>query len=327
MMVTNPDLPAEGSAAFHVLCEQLAEHYFHMGGDDPEGLLRRPPIEHYKKAIPELVKSGVMTIVMRDDGSFRLEATEKGIREAQASRDLVRWFNAGLRPERAAGTRMHEFVQAARSDDLVNAQMEDSLRAIVDGTVGIFVVEHDWAGAFAEADIGEVTERKLPFPQCCFELGISGRRVCAFLDEDIGAMVAGVSTDAGWVLLNSEIGFLQLVGLDVNAVQEIVQSQVDAILVALDSGVATTEVIRAPEKLNRARIRRRKPPINDYHAVKLARPSRPEPLPAPAGNERARTRLHFRRGHWRQLQTHKVWINWTLVGDPDLGFIDKHYRL
>jgi hypothetical protein len=38
-------------------------------------------------------------------------------------------------------------------------------------------------------------------------------------------------------------------------------------------------------------------------------------------------RLHFRRRHWRHFVNHKTWIKWTLVGDPDLGFIDKDYRL
>lgn len=38
-------------------------------------------------------------------------------------------------------------------------------------------------------------------------------------------------------------------------------------------------------------------------------------------------RMHFRRGHWRHYQEHRTWIKWMLVGDPDLGIIEKHYRL
>lgn len=37
--------------------------------------------------------------------------------------------------------------------------------------------------------------------------------------------------------------------------------------------------------------------------------------------------MHFRRGHWRHYQDHRTWIKWCLVGDPDLGFVDKHYKL
>lgn len=36
---------------------------------------------------------------------------------------------------------------------------------------------------------------------------------------------------------------------------------------------------------------------------------------------------HIDRAIWRRFETHKTWIKWTLVGDPDLGFIEKHYRL
>jgi len=33
--------------------------------------------------------------------------------------------------------------------------------------------------------------------------------------------------------------------------------------------------------------------------------------------------------HWfdSHLEFVKTWIRWMLVGDPDLGFIDKHYRV
>ena len=38
-------------------------------------------------------------------------------------------------------------------------------------------------------------------------------------------------------------------------------------------------------------------------------------------------RLHFRRGHWRHYEDHKTWIRWQMVGNPDLGFVEKQYRL
>lgn len=37
--------------------------------------------------------------------------------------------------------------------------------------------------------------------------------------------------------------------------------------------------------------------------------------------------MHFVRGHWRHYEVSKTWIRWHLRGDPDLGFIDKEYRL
>jgi hypothetical protein len=39
-----------------------------------------------------------------------------------------------------------------------------------------------------------------------------------------------------------------------------------------------------------------------------------------------RKRLHLRRGHWRHFATYRTWIKWMMVGNPDLGFVDKEYR-
>jgi hypothetical protein len=113
-----------------------------------------------------------------------------------------------------------------------------------------------------------------------------------------------------------------------------VARQLQAALIALDAAVALTTVTRQPEKLNRARQRRGQLPLYDYHVVSLANRTRPATLPddpatlpeESAGAHRS-PRLHFRRGHWRHFENFKTWINWTLVGDPDLGFIEKHYRL
>lgn len=79
--------------------------------------------------------------------------------------------------------------------------------------------------------------------------------------------------------------------------------------------------------INHQRERRGRLPLADYHVVMLAHRRRLEPLPRDPGAEVTRKRLHFRRGHWRHYANHKTWIKWMLVGDPDLGFVDKEYRL
>lgn len=64
------------------------------------------------------------------------------------------------------------------------------------------------------------------------------------------------------------------------------------------------------------------------NGVRLARRTRASAFPADhVGEERRSPRLHFVRGHWRRYANHKTWLKWFLRGDPDLGFIDKHYRL
>jgi hypothetical protein len=101
--------------------------------------------------------------------------------------------------------------------------------------------------------------------------------------------------------------------------------QVKAICVALDAEVATSTVVRAPHKLNEKRIRDGKAPIVDYRVVDLSRRHR---IANPSGlHEGGKKRLHFRRGHWRHYETTKTWVRWCLVGNPDLGFIQKHYSL
>jgi hypothetical protein len=102
--------------------------------------------------------------------------------------------------------------------------------------------------------------------------------------------------------------------------------QVRAACVGLDAKVIETEIVRAPEKLNKARVKRRRTPLYDYHVLDLTRRRRSATLPEESGTH-ASPRCHFRRGHWRHLAAFKSWIRWTLVGDPDLGFVDKHYKL
>ena len=321
----------ETARVFSAICRLLGES---MLADGLDLTTMNPPgatevnADNLGANIEELVRKGHFRIVMKDDESFKLEPTERGHRQISSSNEIVQWMKGTLRLERATGTKAHDFQQALRSNQLQNVKIKDGDAFFESGwdSMGVFVVEHDWAAAFASADIGAVDERKLPYPLTCFEMVISGHRVCAFAREADDGWVIAVQTPFGWWLLNDDMLRSEFEA-ETNEVASLVEAQADAILVALDSAVATTEIVRAPEKLNRARVKRGNLPLYDYHAVKLSRRSRPLPLPPTDGSTRHGVRLHFRRGHWRHLTSHKVWINWTLVGDPDLGFIDKHYRL
>ena len=103
-------------------------------------------------------------------------------------------------------------------------------------------------------------------------------------------------------------------------------SQIRAMCIALDAEVAVSSIVRAPHRLNAARVDRGRLPIFDYHVVSLAKRTRPEAL-ADTECEGRHPRLHWVRGHWRHYTNVKTWIRWHLRGDPDLGFIEKHYRL
>lgn len=204
-----------------------------------------------------------------------------------------------------------------------------------------FVVEHNW-GAVLDDNVGAFI---LPYPFCSFEFRISGMR-CIFIfknvDERIINFTNFVGCDNAWIPLPTcevdydgkivSIGRMEKLGIEhklIRPLYEFVFKQIRAICVMFETSVAIKQTIRAPEKLNRQREKLNRTKLRDYHVVVLNRKPRPEPVPIElqAHSDRNSPRLHFRRGHYRHFINHRTWINWQLVGDPDLGFVDKHYRL
>jgi hypothetical protein len=208
------------------------------------------------------------------------------------------------------------------------------LAAAQDAMPGVFLVQHDWASLMARADVDQGGYR-LPFDYCCFEFSISGRHVCALVASDRGEpyrLIPFIRAVGGWLIMQSfamRDGVLTPEGGechdDTPSLSALLASQIRAIAITLDAEVVQTELMRAPEALNVARLKRNERPIYDHHILRLARRDRPAPLSVHSpGSHR---RLHFRRGHWRRYPSHKTWIRWCLVGDPALGFADKDYRL
>lgn len=248
--------------------------------------------------------------------------------------DLLRWWNAGIQVfEKNEHTRLHKLVEASKEGRIVVGINEtlDSTDALQNHPIQTFVIRHDWARAFKDAVIdGETEYLKLPYQICSFEFRITGKTVVAIAcqpneetDCKIAIFVEGMSNY--WAAVgdgkdnNGEIDdFAEGINL-------FVRDQINAICIALDSEAATTEVIRSPKNLNEKRIKNGKLPLFDYHIIDLSRKYRIGNRYG--GHSGKKVRLHFRRGHWRHYETHNTWIRWCLVGDPDLGFIDKDYRL
>lgn len=190
-------------------------------------------------------------------------------------------------------------------------------------TAKVFVVRHDWAAAIGP-NFDPADPFKLPAPVCAFEFRINDCTIIfAMRERANGAGIESTISQEGvgglWFSYPLE---------HTNALEFYLEAQVRSICIALEAKVATHEVTRAPTKLNDKRARNGKPPLRDFHTVDLSkrhRAARPETPASPSG--RRSPRLHFRRGHWRHYETTKTWIEWMLVGDPDLGFIDKHYRI
>ncbi len=186
----------------------------------------------------------------------------------------------------------------------------------------IFTVEHDWAAAFEGATDFDGGSYQLPYDRCCFEFLLNDLRVCALARQTDGKepeINFWASKNDAWV------GIDPVRDLNLAASGVAVFRNIRAVCIALDAAVAYSNVVRVPEKMNQARVRMGKDPLPDYRIVKLQQ--RPRAIPAAEHESTgARRRLHFRRGHWRHFPAHKTWIKWTLVGDPDMAFVDKHYR-
>ncbi len=239
----------------------------------------------------------------------------------QYESEIVDWARSARLERPDSGPVLHK-LQGRPA--IVNKQLSESgerAQTILEGSsLHVFVVQHDWAGAFAGSTEPFNERPHLPYPHCYFEFKISGKRVGAVVFEENGSLYFQIYVQhqsGAWICQSRQH----------NAVTTLVMAQVSAICVALDAGIAESERVPAPAPLNKIRVRCGKRPIADYHTINLARRARSSVKEISEPSDRKAPRLHFRRGHWRHYDDHKMWISWTLVGDPDLGFIEKHYRL
>lgn len=251
--------------------------------------------------------------------------------------DLADWISNGLVLERATNSAIHRFQEAVQNNQLHHVSDTEPLDFPVDLlSLHSFVVEHDLASAFARMENFESGEFEAPYDCTLFEFQLSGKRVILLMQkhENNYWTLLFVETSGLWFTPN----FGYILGTDLadcptgdaqifRAIYEKISSQVRAICIALDARIATEEIVRAPTALNKIRARSGKLPLIDYSIIKLMHRSRYEALPSSGEEEHAKRRLHFVRGHWRHFETHKTWIKWFLRGDPDLGFIEKEYRL
>jgi hypothetical protein len=258
-------------------------------------------------------------------------------------KDYMSWLPTedSFRLTKAVGSRLHLLKKAIQEENVYTVidddpdkkpracrvDKEDAEKELFGQ---IFLVEHDWASALANAeDIDQSTEIKPPYDHMTFEFNVNGRRVIVIARAN-ESMTLGVdflmTSEApfGWVMYAPNEGILRDLFMPL---LDFLYRHIKAICISLDAEVTVSEVVRAPHKLNHAREKAGKLPIADHHVIRLAHRSRVPRLEDPNGEPGTKKRLHFRRGHWRHYEDHKTWIKWMLVGNPDLGFIDKTYRL
>jgi len=192
-----------------------------------------------------------------------------------------------------------------------------------------FVVGHDWYGALNGISSSEQSENhfRLPYQLCMFEFRMHGKSVNTL----------AIETDDDGIIYHHYIEFEKnkwyLVGHDdpgMMKATQLAEKQIFAICVALESQIAETKHISAGSQINKKRIKAGKTPLKNYHIVDLSKRYKTTEQTTDQSNkgERKSPRLHWRRGHWRKKPDGgKTYINWMLVGNVELGFIDKHYRI
>ena len=270
----------------------------------------------------------------------------RGRKMIEEMQPLDQWANGALTLERPGGSCLHHLRQSIVDGSTfllgakINAEVGEFSEALAE--TNCFVIEHDWAKAFTGAADFSEGDIRLPYEICAFDFKISSRRVVALMTTLDGSgdilMQIMVRCREMWAIDNDicrhKNGVWSPIGAgrtpETNCFQllaEFIGAQVRAVVIALDAQAAESEVVRVNEKLARSREKSGYIPPTPYRVVSLARRSRVTPLPHAGATEHGRVRLHFRRGHWRHYEDHKTWIRWMLVGNPDLGFVDKEYRL
>jgi hypothetical protein len=250
---------------------------------------------------------------------------QKDQRTIAALEALVPWSKReSYALEKNDWSRLHRLADATSANELVfvgDAKRDTaSIGMLLFEKAQVFVVANDWAGAFGDAIDSLDDELALPYPHCSFEFRISGKTVIAIALQPEGDNISvtwfAEIAPGIWAHIND--GTIRAFGF--------AWLQIKAICIALESEVAVKEVLRAPAALNKKIARAGRCAVFDHHMVRLAPRHRVTPPDFQGGTGR-RHRLHFRRGHWRHYEGRKTWIRWMLVGDPSLGFIDKHYSL
>jgi hypothetical protein len=279
--------------------------------------------------LPDYSRANVLRLLHEKLADDEKKAADARGRVA-ALEDIRDWLDA--KPpyvlERNDCSRLHKLKEAMLSGKVIDSTKDelafppsDSLSCVAQ----TFVVRHDWANAFEGAE-GISDEFRLPYQICTFEFRVVGRTVIVFAGEDDQGISGSKRVATPFVESGDYWYCPGYADSNQNELLMYLWAQIRSICIALDAEVATTTVVRAPHKLNEKRERQGKPLIIEHRVVDLAKRHRVGNPSAGQGTG-SKKRLHFRRGHWRHYEESKTWVRWCLVGDPDLGFISKHYQL
>ncbi len=325
---TLPRLPDKIANAYLVMAE-IEVQYPEIKGMDPKA-----KVAFVEKRRAEMILEA--TSADRRLKELNAEMSELKARENQIG-DLATWSaESGLKIERPDGPSFRKLRKAVAEgrtaylgkDPMASAPAVDFEKEVF-RHAEILVIEHDWASAFNGANVENASIR-LPYDVCAFEFKFAGRAVIAFAIQADTHILFCPAICFGDLWIMTDFVF----PLDFDPTDDrtscmvemlaVVSEQIKAACIALDADVAEATTVREVHSGSGSGSSQ---PLKAHHVVSLAnRRARPAALSNGDGTGR-RKRLHFRRGHWRHFEANKTWIKWMLVGNPDLGFVEKEYRL
>jgi len=193
-----------------------------------------------------------------------------------------------------------------------------------------FIVKHDWAAVLGDSDGDKDGNVLLPMPKCAFEFRISGFNVIYLVQDPTHAGYEPIFPDTPKVLLVEAPGRGWIIMDKAKDFTAYVESQFHAACVVLEAQAAKWTKVEAPAALNKKRKSQGKLPLYDFHVIDLSRDrKRYENHGDGTGTTGIRHRLHFVRAHDRHYKDKGIVkrIPWHLRGDPELGVVDKLYKL
>lgn len=266
-----------------------------------------------------------------------------------AVEDIEAWSRGPLPLSRPKGSFLPELRTAIATDAVMDMNDWERKADIADyeqelfEDASCFILEHDWLSVLGRSDEFRGGSFRLPYDVTIFEFVIAARPIIALAvnyseaveqeqSENEVLLQLAVRALPGWVfdgtIYSHVTGQWQPTRSRrtsyLDRVASLLGDHIKAGCIALDAGVATQTPIRL-DAVGRD-LQEVQPRGNATYTIALSKSAR---APVIGGGDSAKgaKRLHFRRGHWRHLPKFKTWIRWCLVGDPDLGFIEKRYRL
>jgi hypothetical protein len=253
------------------------------------------------------------------------------------------------RPLRAQAPRaswMHYMLDAV--EDNIGGPLDERLYS-----PPLFLVEHNWASLLSGSEVSGPESKgpdvRLPFDACWFEMQFSEVRVLVLCQEGRDGIMCQMlmcarqrwfrDPDSMWLRgetltpregtgIKPELG-------DMTPLRRVVGAQLRACCAVLEAGAAERrEVRQAGSGLDRRRRGEGRAGLRDYFTLGVRH--RSASITEDSGTRR---KLHFRRGHWRRLEGERweawrertsetrQWIRWMLVGDPELGWVERVHRL